>query len=141
MVRVFFLDLEGWLPRLQGYASMSAGPPGQMLTKDISHMAYRCGWTVRPVIWWFQATHSGARVLQALTPALLGRWPARRFWGELYPLIYFLGLGYLVAIIGPLDRHTLLMLIGVSAIWWGIWGFLAWALSGFPALRRERRQP
>ena len=77
----FFLGLEGWLPRLQGYASMSAGPPGQRLTKDISHMAYRSGWTVRPVLWWFQATHSGSRWLQALTPAPLRRWPARRFWG------------------------------------------------------------
>jgi hypothetical protein len=37
----FFLGLEGWLPHLQGYASMSAGPPGQMLPQDISHMAYR----------------------------------------------------------------------------------------------------
>jgi hypothetical protein len=104
-------------------------------------MAYRCGWTVRPVIWWFQATHSGSRVLQALTPALLRRWTTRRFWGALYPLSYFLGVGYLVAIISPLDRYTLLMLIGVSAIWWGIWGFLAWALSGFRALlQRKRRQ-
>jgi hypothetical protein len=77
-------------------------------------------------------------VLQALTPALLRRWTARQFWGVLYPFSYFLGLGYLVAIIGPLDRHTLLMLIGVSAIWWGIWAFLAWALSGFPSLRRKR---
>jgi hypothetical protein len=137
----FFLGLEGWLPRLQGYASMSAGPPGQLLTKDISHMAYRCGWTVRPVLWWFQATHSGSRVLQALTPAPLRRWPARRLWGVLYPLSYFLGIGYLVAILGPLDRHTLLVLSGVSAIWWGIWGLLAWALSGFPVWwRRPRRQ-
>jgi hypothetical protein len=47
----FFLGLEGWLPRLQGYASLSAGPPGQMLTKDISQMTYRSGWTVRPVLW------------------------------------------------------------------------------------------
>ena len=65
-----------------GERKMSAGPPGQRLTKDISHMAYRSGWTVRPVLWWFQATHSGSRVLhQALTPVPLRRWPARRFWG------------------------------------------------------------
>jgi hypothetical protein len=137
----FFLGLEGWLPRLQGYASFSAGPPGQMLTKDISQMTYRSGWTVRPVIWWFQATHSGSRLLQALTPAPLRRWTARRFWGVLYPLSYFLGIGYLVAIVGSLDRHTLLVLLGVSAGWWGVWGFLAWALSGFPAFwRRTRRK-
>jgi hypothetical protein len=137
----FFLGLEGWLPRLQGYASMSAGPPDQMLTRDISHLAYRCGWTVRPVLWWFQATHSGSRALQALTPTSLRRWSTRRFWGALYPLSYFLGIGYLVAIVGPLDRHTLLVLIGVSAGWWGVWGLLAWALSGFPAFwQRTRRK-
>jgi len=136
----FFLGLEGWLPRLQGYASLSAGPPGQILTKDISHVAYRSGWTVRPVLWWFQATYSGSRVLQALTPAPLRRWPARRFWGVLYPLSYFLGIGYLVVIIGPLDRHALLVLSGVSTIWWGIWGFLAWALSGFPVFWRRKRR-
>jgi hypothetical protein len=137
----FFLGLEGWLPRLQGYASMSAGPPDQMLTRDISHLAYRCGWTVRPVLWWFQATHSGSCALQALTPAPLRRWSTRRFWGALYPLSYFLGIGYLVAIVGPLDRHTLLGLISVSAGWWGVWGLLAWALSGFPAFwQRTRRK-
>ena len=137
----FFLGLEGWLPRLQGYASFSAGPPGEMLTKDISHMAYRSGWTVRPVIWWFQATHSGFRMLRALTPTPLRRWTARQLWGVLYPLSYALSVGYLVAIVGRLDRHTLLMLIGISASWWGVWGFLAWALCGFPAFwRRPRRK-
>jgi hypothetical protein len=136
----FFLGLEGWLPRLQGYTSFSAGPPGQGLTKDISQMTYRSGWTVCPVIWWFQATHSGSRVLQALTPAFLRRWPARRFWGVLYPLSYFLGIGYLVAIVGPLGRHTLLVFIGISAVWWGVWVFLVWALGGFPTFwRRQRR--
>ena len=40
-----------------------------------------------------------------------------------------------------LDRHTLLVLIGVSAIWWGVWDFLVWALGGFPAFwRRTRRE-
>src|SRR5438128_43305 len=81
------------------------------------------------------------RRLQALTPAPLRRWTARRFWGVLYPLSYVLSIGYLVAIVGSLDRHTLLVLIGVSAGWWGVWGFLAWALSGFPAFwRRTRRK-
>jgi hypothetical protein len=137
----FFLGLDGWLPYLSGYASLGAGPPGQFLTKDISHMAYRCGWKVRPVLWWFQATHSGARVLQALTPTPLRCWSARRFWGGLYPLSYFLGIGYLVVITGTPDRHALFILIGVSAGWWGLWGFLVWVLRGFPAFwRRQRRK-
>jgi len=44
--------------------------------------------------------------------------------GVLYPLSYYLRIGYLSAIIGPLDRYALLWLIGVSAIRGGIWGFL-----------------
>jgi hypothetical protein len=78
--------------------------------------------------------------LQALVPAPLKRWPARRFWGTLYPASYILGMGYLIAIIGPLDPHNLLMIAGMSAIWWAIWGFLTWALLGFPAFwRRQKR--
>jgi hypothetical protein len=47
---------------------------------------------------------------------------------------------YLVAMIGPLDRRNLLLLLGISAAWWGIWGFLVWMLTGFPAFwRRQRR--
>lgn len=136
----FFVGLAGWLPRLHGSAGMSAGPPGQALTQDIEQVAKRSGWTPRPVLWWFQATHSGYRILQALTPAPLRLWPARRFWGVLYPLSYFLGVGYLVAIIGPLDGHNFLILAGISIIWWGIWGFLAWVLTGFPAFWRRKHR-
>jgi hypothetical protein len=136
----FFLGLEGWLPRIQGYASFSAGPPGQALTQDISQIANRSGWAVRPVLWWFQATRSGYHFLRALTPAPLRQWPARRFWGVLYPLSYFVGMGYLMAIIGSLDQQNLLLLVGISAVWWGIWGFLVWALCGFPAFWRRRRR-
>jgi hypothetical protein len=135
----FFVGLEGWLPRLQGSAGFGAGPPGEFLTKDINQVANRSGWTVRPVLWWFQATYSGYRFLQAITPGPLRKWPARRFWGLIYPLSFFGGVGYLVAIIGPLDWNNLLVLVGVSAGWWGIWGFLVWTLCGFPAFWRRRR--
>jgi hypothetical protein len=133
----FFVGLDGWLPRLQGAAGMGAGPPGDALTRDIEQVVRRSGWTARPMLWWFQATHSGYRFLQALTPAPLRRWPARRFWGVLYPLSFFLGMGYLVAIIWPLDRSNLLVIIGVCAAWWGVWGFLVWMLRGFPAFWRR----
>lgn len=135
----FFFGLRGWLPRLGGYASFQSGPPGQLTTREIGRVANRAGWQVRPVLWWFQATHRGHRFLEALTPAPLRRWPARRTWGLLYPLSFFLGLGYLALIIGPLDRHNLLLLAGVSAGWWGVWGLLAWTLCGFPAFWRRRR--
>lgn len=135
----FFFGLSGRLPRLSGYAGFQSGPPGHPMTRELSRIANRAGWRVRPVLWWFQATHRGYHFLESLTPAPLRRWPARRFWGILYPLSYVLGMGYLVAMIGPLDRHNLLILAGISAGWWGVWGFLVWALLGFPAFWRRRR--
>ncbi len=135
----YFIGLVGWLPRLWGYASISGGPPGQALTNEIVKAAHRSGWTVRPVLWWFQATYGGYRLLQALTPAPLRRWSARRFWGILYPLSYFVGMGYLVFIIGGLDWRNGLIMLGISAIWWGFWGLFVWILCGFPAFWRRKR--
>jgi hypothetical protein len=135
-----FLGLHGWLPRLAGYASVQSGPPGQVMTQEISRIANRFGWSVRPVLWWFQATHSGYHFLEAITPAPLRRWPARRFWGFLYPLSYVVGMGYLATIIGPLDYQDVLLFLGISAAWWGVWGFLVWMLRGFPAFWRRRRR-
>ena len=132
--------LVGWLPTLEAYFSAQSGPPGQSLSKEISRTAQRAGWHVRPVVWWFQATRRGYRILELLTPAPLRRWPARRFWGILYPLSYAMGMGTILAIIGPLERDNLWILIGVSAGWWGIWGLLVWALRGFPAFWRRRRR-
>jgi hypothetical protein len=127
----------GWRPRLWGYATLSAGPPGQVLTQEIVKVTNRSGWAARPVLWWFQATHSGYRILQTLTPTPLRRWSARRFWGMLYPLSYVIGMGYLVLIMGGLSGRNLLLLIGISAIWWGFWGLFVWAIYGFPAFWRR----
>jgi hypothetical protein len=63
--------------------------------------------------------------------------PARRFWGILYPLAYFLSIAYLMVIAGPLEWEDVLIAIGISAVWWGVWGFLVWAIRGFPALWRS----
>jgi len=96
------------LPRLR--LNLSAGPPGQMLTKRHSQMTYRSGWGGMPVIWWFQATTPASCApgvdsppLRAGRPAALGgccihsvlcpelgiwspssaRWPAPPFWCSL----------------------------------------------------------
>jgi len=133
-----FLGWDGWLPRLSGYASAQAGPPGQFSVREISRSANRCGWYVRPVLWWFQATYSGYHLLETLTPPPLRRWPARRYWGILYPLSYMLAVGYLMLIIGQPSARNLLIVFAVSFLWWGIWAALAWALCGFPAFWRRR---
>lgn len=133
----FFLGLNGRIPRIQGYASIQSGPPEQMMTEEISRIANQGNWRVRPVLWWFQATHSGYHFLEKITPAPLRRWSAGHFWGLLYPLSYFLGMGYLLAIIGPLDRQDVLIFLVVSAAWWGAWSFLVWMLRGFPVFWRR----
>ncbi len=135
----WFLGLSGWLPAVRGHASFRSGPPAQDLTREIFRVAGRRGWAVRPVVWGFQATHSGMRTLDQLTPAPLRRWPARRFWGLVYPLSYTLGMGYLLVFFGPLSAHTLLLALGISAAWWGVWGALVWVLLGLPAFWRRRR--
>jgi hypothetical protein len=134
----YFLGLVGWLPRLHGYASAQSGPPGRFMTQEINQIAIRGGWSVRPVLWWFQATYQGYRLLKRLTPRPLRRLSARRFWGILYPLSYGLSIGYLLAIIGPPDQDDLWLVFGVSAGWWGVWAFLVWMLCGFPAFWRRR---
>lgn len=134
----FFIGILGWIPRLEVYYGFQAGPPGDAMTKDVRQVTLRSGWSVRPVLWWFQATRRGYRFLERLTPSPLRRMPARRFWGILYPLSYLLAMVYLAAILGPLDRSQVLMLLGISACWWGVWGFLSWMLLGFPPFWRRK---
>jgi hypothetical protein len=135
----FLVGLVGWIPRLQAYAGAQSGPPGQAMTKELSRITTLLGWSVRPVLWWFEATRRGYHVLEALTPAPLRRWPARRLWGIIYPLSYFVGIGYFLMLMGSLDERSTAILVVVSAAWWGTWGFLVWVLRGFPAFWRRTR--
>lgn len=112
----FFLGFAGWQPHFNAYIGFQAGyvsgtwagraygllpgfPPriGQVYNfqvstdeakADITGVANDSGWTFRPVLWWFQATHRGYRLLQALTLAPFRHVPARRFWGIIYPVSY-----------------------------------------------------
>jgi hypothetical protein len=133
------LGFARWLPYLHGSLSFQSGPPGQFFTEEFSHIAERGGWGVRPVLWWFQTTYRGYRFLERLTPPPFRRWPARRFWGCLYPLSYFAGMGYFAAILGPEVGPNLGLILGISAAWWGVWAFLTWALLGFPPFWRRWR--
>jgi hypothetical protein len=134
----FLIGITGWLPRLQGYASAQSGPPDAAMTKEISQIANRSGWSVRPVIWWFQATRRGFHLLEKMTPRPLRGWSARRFWGILYPLSFLLMIAYLIAVTGGLAWDDLWLIVLVSAGWWGVWGFLVWMLLGFPPFWRGR---
>lgn len=134
----FLVGMAGWLPRLRAYASAQSGPPDAAMTDEISRIANRCGWSVRPVIWWFQATHRGFHFLETLSPKPLRDWSARRTWGILYPLSFLLMIAYLIAITGGFAWDDLAVIAIVTVGWWGIWGFLVWMLLGFPAFRGGR---
>ena len=41
----FLIGMIGWLPRVEGYASAQSGPPEAVMTKEISRIANRYGWT------------------------------------------------------------------------------------------------
>lgn len=136
----YFLGFAGWLPAVRAFAGVQSGPPGQALAEQLGRIANQGGWTVRPVLWWFQATFRGHYWLRKLTPPPLRRWPARRLWGILYPLSYALAMACPVLGIGSLERSDILLLVGISAFWWGIWGLLTWTLCGFPAFWRRKRR-
>jgi hypothetical protein len=161
----FFLGFDGWIPRLHFYVSAHWGPmnvnwagqaygilpgfPPQIgevvsftlntaeVKQEIGKTVRKGGWTFRPVIWTSQVRRSR---LRTLTPAPLRRIPHGLFWGVLYPASYALGIGYLLAIIGRpgWTAHNLLIIAGISVIWWGMWGFLTWAIAGFPSSGRRR---
>ncbi|MBI4466185.1 MAG: hypothetical protein HY656_01995 [Acidobacteria bacterium] len=164
----FFLGFDGWVPRFQfsfwffmglgnfvwygrAYGLRPGFPPQIGAVRDfkfdtakiksqVSETITRAGWTFRPVIWWFEATHGGVRFLQALLPGPLWRVSLRRFWAVLYPVSYFLAIGALMQVGGTQawTPHNLGILAFISAIWWGIWGLLAWMLLGFPAFWRRK---
>ena len=163
----FFLGFDGWRPVCQPYLFLVAGLTGRWtgraygilpgfpprigavtdfaadtvaLRDQIVQVAGRCGWTFRPMNLWFQATTWGFRLLGYITPPAVANMPARHFWGVMYPTSFFLGIGYLVAVGRLWDLHSLLLIAGVSASWFAVWGFLVWALVGFPIFWRRRRR-
>ncbi len=137
----FLIGMAGWLPRLQAYASAQSGPPEAAMTKEISQIANRCGWTVRPVIWWFQATQRGFHFLDRMTPKPLRSWSARRFWGILYPLSFLLMIAYLIAVTGGFAWDDLWLIVHRFS---GLVGYLGFSgldavgISSFP--RRPRAE-
>jgi hypothetical protein len=167
----FFLGFDGWRPRCQWYWSAFWGPLGGtwagqaygilpgfpprigdiisfaldvgQLKEEITQVAHQCGWAVRPVIWTFHVRRSRQRLIHALMPGVIQRLPAARFWGVMYPATYLLGIAYLALILGrdSLTLRNLLLLLVISAAWWGAWGLFIWALYGFPAFwRRSKRK-
>jgi hypothetical protein len=130
--------LSGFPPQIGAVASFSVDTVG--LREAIAQVTNRAGWTFRPTNLWFQATSRGFRGLAAITPAPIARLTARRFWGVAYPASYSLAIAYLVVVGGFWELHSLLLVAGISAAWFAVWGFLVWLLLGFPPFWRRQGQ-
>jgi hypothetical protein len=148
-----FLGFDGWIPRFNvsiwaqagyidvmwsgvaygiqpGFPPRIGGTQGYSLnTVEIKHaisgVINRSGWIFRPTILWFQTKRGSFRVGQALLPSALTHWPARRFWGVVYPASYVATVAWIFWVTGGArDPKNLLALAAFSAFWWGIWGFI-----------------
>lgn len=106
--------------------------------KEIRTIVTRAGWTFRPVLLGFQTTRRGNAILQRLVPWPLRDIPRRRFWGVAYPVSYALLIGYMGAG-APWTWNNMLVVLGISAAWWGIWGLCTWGLCGFPKFWNRKR--
>jgi hypothetical protein len=98
----------------------------------VSKAVTEAGWTYRPVMFRFQTTHQGARRVESLTPGMLRSWTPLRFWGAIYALTFFGGLAALAVALWPMSAQYWLMMLLISAIWWAMWGLIAWLGLGLP---------
>jgi hypothetical protein len=66
----------------------------------------------------------------------------RQFWGIVYPASYVLAIAALARAGGAMTAGTVLLIIGISAAWWGLWGLLVWAAlsTRYPRRRSPRRR-
>lgn len=115
------------------------------LKREISDVVTQAGWGFKPVTLPFLASGRWIALNRWIIPPPIARLPGRLFWGILYPASYAVLIGYLMGLAwlddpASWNRHNLLIVLLVSAGWWGVWGFLAWALCGFPGVRRRKRR-
>ena len=109
--------------------------------EDIRRIVSESGWSFQPRLWWFQVRRSPAgEVSGALVARVFPRWSERRFWGVLYPALYVSLFAYIIAISGgwsSVTRQEAFVMLGISALWWGIWGVIARVLLVGSGPRRQ----
>lgn len=115
------------------------------LKREVSDVVTQAGWHFKPVTLPFLASGRWIALSRRIIPPPIARLPGRLFWGMLYPASYAVLVVYLMGLAWVDDpaswnRHNLLIVLLVSAGWWGVWGFLAWMLCGFPGVRRRKRR-
>jgi len=146
-----FLGFDGWIPRFNfgfwiqaGFMSgnwrgtaygIRPGFPAQLgasqpfsinideVKHDVRGVVTRSGWTFRPTVFWFQTKRATVRLTESLVPAFMREWPPRRFWGTVYVGSYLATIGWILWVTGG-RRSDLLAIVGFSAFWWFVWGFI-----------------
>jgi hypothetical protein len=110
--------------------------------QDVRKIVGQSGWSFQPRLWWFQVRRSpGGQVPGALLGPVFRQVTERRFWGVAYPGLYALFCVYMIAINGGwsnLTAQSLLPIVLVSVLWWGIWGAITTVLLRLSAPRRAR---
>lgn len=110
--------------------------------KEVTTVIRRAGWSFRPVVFPPKMSRRWLGITRTLSPAWLTRIPERRLWGTLYAGSFLLFYLYVFVFIADAatdwtwENGWPALLVGLG--WWGIWGFLAWMLAGFPRFWRRR---
>lgn len=130
--------LSGFPPQIAGVLAFSVN--AAVARRHIAALAEGSGWTLRPMLLWFQANRKSLALARLLLPRRVRLAPARRLWGVIYPSSYAAAILYLIAVAWPLGREAWLALVLVTLGWWGIWGLLTLVLLRWPPVRRSSRR-
>ncbi len=102
----------------------------------IEDAARNNGWTFRSVVLSLQASARGAQFFERLTPAVMRRMGARRFWGTVYVLLWFSIVGLLLLWM-PRSLESFLGLATVVAFFVVVQVFVVWIWRQSPRQTSE----
>jgi hypothetical protein len=130
---------SGWFPAIEDARDFSVDVA--TLRERISTIIAKGRWTLRPTHIWFQTGPTLFRVTQSIVPDTIRLLPRKRFWGIVYPASYVLAIAALWAGSGKWTTEGILIVAGISAAWWGMWGLLVWPAlrAAAPGRRSQRR--
>jgi hypothetical protein len=144
------LDLSRWRGKAYGMTRVFPPKVGEVRKFDLDTKEARraiekvirsSGWSVRPVVLWFEVKRSALTVGRALLPPPLRWWPAKRLWLTLHPASYLATVGWLLFVAGGYDLGAIVFVLVFTAVWFGFWGLFLWALiAGLKPRRRKARR-